>query len=136
MTIETGLGGLERLVGTWRLSGVATGQASYRWMDGGRFLLEELEATHRSGHRITAVEIIGRERPRGADESAGAITSWYFDNLGNTWRYRYEVDGDTVTIFGDGQAEPEEMRLVFGADGDTVTSDDDDGDELTMTRVR
>ena len=37
------LAALDRLVGTWRLSGGAAGTIRYRWLEGGHFLIQDLD---------------------------------------------------------------------------------------------
>ena len=46
---------LGRLVGTWELTGDATGTISYRWMAGERILIQECEL-ELFGHRNTFIE--------------------------------------------------------------------------------
>jgi hypothetical protein len=78
------LRGLDRLVGTWEISGGAQGQVTYEWMDGGFFLLQHVDL-EQYGQRTKGIEIIGHERPFGA-EPGQDITSRY---------YVYELDGET-----------------------------------------
>jgi hypothetical protein len=59
------LAALDRLVGTWRLSGGAEGTIRYRWLEGGHFLIQDLDL-EQGGHKIKGIEVIGRERPFGA----------------------------------------------------------------------
>ena len=46
---------LDRLVGTWELSGDSTGTVTYRWMDGGFFLIQDIDITV-FGSNVKAVE--------------------------------------------------------------------------------
>ncbi len=48
---------LEKLVGTWNLSGDTQGQITYEWMEGGFFLMQQVDFEH-DGHRIKGLEII------------------------------------------------------------------------------
>lgn len=89
---------LDRLVGTWQLSGDTTGKATYEWMEGGFFLLQHLDMTV-FGHRVQALEVIGHRRPFGQEPSAD-IHSQVYDTEGNTLDYVYELEGDTLTIWG------------------------------------
>lgn len=58
---------LDRLVGTWQVSGGATGQVTYSWLPGGHFLHQEIDI-EQDGHRVRGIEIIGREKPFGTTE--------------------------------------------------------------------
>lgn len=42
---------LGRLVGTWDVSGGATGRTSFEWMDGGHFLVQRGRLDH-DGHEV------------------------------------------------------------------------------------
>lgn len=50
---------LDRLVGTWTVTGGAEGTVTYRWLEGGHFLIQDVEL-EQDGERITGVEVIGR----------------------------------------------------------------------------
>lgn len=78
---------LDRLVGTWQLSGEAVGTISYRWMEGGFFLIQDGDL-ELFGHRNTFIEIIGRLRPFGGEPSCD--TGTFNDNgtkLEGTWSW-------------------------------------------------
>ena len=87
---------LDRLAGTWQISGDATGTVTYRWLPGGFFLLQEGEL-ELFGHKNAFTEIIGRHRPFGGEPSA-EIHSRAYTSEGDTLDYIYELDGDTLTI--------------------------------------
>jgi hypothetical protein len=53
------LKGLDRLVGTWDVSGGAQGQVTYEWLDSGFFLLQHVEL-EQYGQTTKGVEIIGQ----------------------------------------------------------------------------
>ena len=89
---------LDRLVGTWEVSGDARGRVTYEWMEGGFFLLQLVDL-EQYGIKMKGIEIIGHEQPFGAG-SGEEIRSRYYDSLGNTLDYVYELDGDTLTIWG------------------------------------
>jgi hypothetical protein len=72
---------LDRLLGTWNVSGGAQGRVTYEWMEGGFFLLQHVELE--DGQKVKGIEIIGHERQFGAEPSQ-EITSRFYDNLGNT----------------------------------------------------
>jgi hypothetical protein len=110
---------LDRLVGTWRVSGEATGTVSYRWMAGGFFLVQE-GVLELFGHRNEFTEIIGRERPFGGEPSAD-IKSRTYTAEGDTLDYVYELDGDTLTIWGGQRGSQARYTATFSADGNTLT---------------
>src|SRR5215207_9893132 len=88
---------LDRLVGTWEVSGGAQGKVTFEWMEGGYFLIQHVDL-EQHGQRIKGIEIIGHERPFGAEPSED-IKSRFYDNTGNTLDYVYELEGDTLTIW-------------------------------------
>jgi hypothetical protein len=113
------LKGLNRLVGSRQVSGGAQGQVTYEWMEGGFFLLQHVELTQ-YGQRVKGIEIIGHERPFGGDPGAD-ITSRFYDSMGNTLDYVYELEGDTLTIWGGEKGSPAYYKGRFSDDGNTVT---------------
>jgi hypothetical protein len=73
---DTALRTLNRLVGTWRLSGDVTGTVVYRWMEGAFFLVQDGQLGL-DGHHSTFTEIIGRVQvPR---RSAGGVVGDFGD---------------------------------------------------------
>jgi len=82
---------LDRLVGSWKVTGGAQGQVTYEWMEGGFFLLQDVDL-EQDGQRIKGIEIIGHERPFGAEPSQD-IASRFYDSVGNTLDYVYELGG-------------------------------------------
>ena len=99
-----GLGPLERLVGTWKVSGETQGQLTYEWLDGGFFLLAQGD-TEQGGKRTKHLEIIGYDHEPGASPS-DVMTSRLYTNGGDTLSYTHEVDDKGVTSW-------------FGAKGST-----------------
>src|SRR5215218_10336846 len=104
------LRGLDRLVGTWNVSGGAQGQVTYEWMEGGFFLIQHVEL-EQYGQKSKGIEIIGHERQFGAEPSAD-IKSRFHDNLGNTLDYVYELEGDTLTIWAARRARRPTTRVT------------------------
>lgn len=111
---------LDRLVGAWKVSGDAQGQIEYEWMDGGFFLLQHVEMVH-GDHVIKGIEVIGQERVFGAAEPSPDIKSRFYDNAGNTLDYIYELDGDTLTIWGGERGSPAYYRGTFSDGGNTLS---------------
>jgi hypothetical protein len=111
---------LDRLVGTWKVSGGSAGTVTYRWMEGGFFLIQDIELLS-DGRQTKGMEIIGRHRPFGAEQPSEDIKSTYYDTQGGTFGYVYELDGDTLTIWGGEKGSPAYYQGTFSPDGDTVT---------------
>lgn len=134
---SAGLQALDRLAGAWTVTGGAEGTVRYEWMAGRFFLLQHVELTQ-YGQPVTGMEVIGNLRPFG--EPAGAdVVSRFYDSTGNTLDYVYELDGDTLTIWGGAKGSPAYYRGTFSPDGTTVTGEwtypGGGGYRSTMTRI-
>ena len=115
------LKGLDRLVGTWNISGGAQGQVTYEWMEGGFFLIQRVDL-EQYGQKIKGMEIIGHLQPFGEDPSQD-IHSRFYDNMGNTLDYVYELDGDFLTIWGGEKGSPAFYKGKFSDDGTTLAGE-------------
>lgn len=128
---------LDRLVGTWTISGDAQGVVTYEWMEGGFFLIQHVDLVQ-GGYTTKGIEIIGHLRPFGEAPSED-IQSRYYDTMGNTLDYVYELEGDTLTIWAGKRGSPAYYRGVFSEDGNTCTGawvyPGGGGYTTTMTRV-
>ncbi|HYJ72210.1 MAG TPA: hypothetical protein VE265_06990, partial [Actinomycetota bacterium] len=51
------------------------------------------------------------------------IRSRFYDTTGDTLDYVYELDGDTLTIWGGEKGSPAYFRGTFSAHGDTLTGE-------------
>ena len=102
---------LDKLVGRWRIAGGAVGRVTYRWMEGGHFLIQDFDLLQ-DGHTIRGIEIIGHLRPFGEGPSED-LRSRVYDNQGNTLDYVYEMDGDTLTIWGGEKGSPAYFKGKF-----------------------
>ena len=134
-----GLKSLNKLVGTWKVSGPdIKGQVRFEWMEGGFFLMQHVDFEH-GGQKIKGIEIIGYERGFGATEPSKNIKSHWFGNTGDTFDYTYEVDDDTLTIWGGEKGSPAFYKGKWSDDGNTNTGAwvyPGGGYESTMTRVK
>jgi hypothetical protein len=128
---------LDRLVGTWEMSGGAQGRVSFEWMEGGFFLIQHVDL-EQYGQRIKGIQIIGHEREFGA-EPGEDIRARSYDNTGNTLDYVYELEGDTLTIWGGEKGSPAYYKGTFRDDGNTCDGEwvypGGGGYPSTMTRV-
>lgn len=131
------LDGLDRLVGTWRLTGGAEGTVRYEWMEGRFFLLQHVDLVQ-YGQLIRGLEIIGHLRPFGEEESP-EIRSRFYDTQGNTLDYVYQVDGDVLTIWGGEKGSPAFYKGTFSPDGNSADGEwvypGGGGYPSTMTRI-
>lgn len=134
---------LDRLVGTWKVSdpsgkGAINGHVTYEWVEGGFFLMQRFDFEH-NGQKRKGIEIIGYEHAFGA-EPGREIRSRVYDNMGNTLDYVYEVDKDTLTIWGGQKGSPAYFKAKFSDDGNTCTGGwvypGGGGYESTITRVK
>jgi hypothetical protein len=128
---------LDRLVGTWKVTGGAEGTTTYEWMEGGFFLLQHVDL-EQYGQQIEGIEIIGHLKPFGEQPSPD-IRSRFYGNMGDTLDYVYEIDGDTLMIWGGEKGSPAYYRGTFSTDGKTLTGawvyPGGGGYESTATRV-
>jgi hypothetical protein len=128
---------LDRLVGTWEMSGDVQGTVVFEWMEGSFFLVQRVDLGQ-YGQRIKGIEVIGHERKFGAEPSED-IKSRFYSNTGDTLDYVYELEADTLTIWAGERDSPAYYRGTFSEDGDTLTGawhyPGGGGYEATSTRV-
>ena len=116
--------------------GTARGRVTYEWMEGGFFLIQNVDMTL-FGQEIKAIEAIGHLRPVGQDPDE-EIRSRAYDSAGNTLDYVYEIEGDTLTIWGGEKGSPAYYRGTFSDDGNENAGEwvyPGGGYKSTMTRV-
>jgi catechol 2,3-dioxygenase-like lactoylglutathione lyase family enzyme len=133
---STALKQLDRLVGKWRVTGGVEGTVTYEWMEGGHFLLQHVDFMH-DGCSIKGLEVIGHLQPFGQQPSTD-IHSRFYDTLGNTLDYVYELDGDSLTIWGGTKGSPAYFRGTWSADNNRCVGGwvyPDGGYESTMIRM-
>ncbi|EHB66861.1 MULTISPECIES: hypothetical protein [Paenibacillus] len=115
----TDLQSLDRLVGTWQISGGAEGTVTYEWMEGGYFLIQRVQLMQH-GQEVKGIEIIGHLKPFG-EEPSHDIKSRYYDTMGNTFDYVYEMEGDTLIIWAGEKGSNTYFKGAFSSDGNTNT---------------
>jgi hypothetical protein len=113
---EAALRTLDRLVGTWRVSGPdeLSGEVRYEWADGGNCLVQHVDLCS-AGERTRGVEHIGY------DDVRGELRSRYVGAGGEVLEYTYRLDGDLLTIWFGGTDSPARFEGRFSADGSTNT---------------
>ncbi len=113
------LQGLEKLVGTWKQSGGIAGEITYEWMEGSFFLIQHVDLDH-DGRQIKGIEVIGHLQPFGEEPSTDIKSRFYSSLDGMTLDYVYEMDGDTLTIWGGEKGSPAYYKGTFSDDGNTL----------------
>ena len=135
-TRNADLDGLERLVGTWKVTGGAEGTIRYEWMEGRFFLLQHVNLVQ-DGQPVTGMEVIGHLQ-RFGEEPTPEIHSRYYDSLGSTLDYVYELEGDVLTIWAGEKGSPAFFKGTFSPDGNTNDGEwvypGGGGYQSTMTR--
>ena len=128
---------LDRLVGTWTVTGGTEGTITYEWMEGGFFLLQHIDMES-DGRPIKGMEVIGHLQPF-MEEPSEDIWSRFYGSGGETFDYVYEVEGDTLTIWGGGRGSPAYYTGTFNADSTVCTGawvyPDGGGYDSMMTKV-
>jgi len=135
-TRNPGLKALEKLVGTWKVSGETKGQLVYEWMEGGFFLIARGD-TEQGGKRTKHVEIIGYDHEAGA-EPANVLTSRLYTDQGDTLSYTHEVDDKGVTSWFGAKGSPAAFRARW-IDDDTLSGAWEwpgGGYTLTLSRIK
>jgi hypothetical protein len=74
------------------VTGGAEGTVTYTWLDGGHFLLQNVDLTQ-DGQPVRGLEVIGHERKFGAEPSTDIRTRYYSPAY---FRGEFTADGDTL----------------------------------------
>jgi hypothetical protein len=117
-TRNPGLKPLEKLIGTWKVSGETDGELTYRWMEGGFFLLAQGDTTQ-GGQNTKHIEIIGYDHEAGGTPS-NIMTSRLYTNRGDTLSYTHEVDDKGVTSWFGAKGSPSFYKARW-IDDNTLT---------------
>ena len=130
---------LDPLVGIWKVSGSdIKGKVAFEWMEGGFFLIQHFDFVQ-GGHKVKGMEVIGHLQLFGEQPSQD-IRSRIYDTLGNTFDYTYEVNDETLTIWGGERGSPAYYEGKWSEDGNTNSGawhyPGGGGYESTMTRVK
>jgi hypothetical protein len=89
---------LDKLVGTWKISGEADGEVTYEWLEGGFFLVLR-GRMEREGKAYEYLGVIGYDRAPGAGKPADELTSRIYTSRGETLDYTSEADDENLTIW-------------------------------------
>jgi hypothetical protein len=130
---------LDRLIGKWKQTGGVEGTVTYEWAEGGFFLIQHVDMES-DGRPIKGMELIGHVQAFG-EEPSKDIKSRFFSFLdGMTLDYVYEIEGDTLTIWGGERGSPAYYKGIFSKDGNTLSGGwvypGGGGYEATTTRIK
>jgi hypothetical protein len=123
-TPDSALRALDQFVGTWNMKGHLlgsdeeniVGHATYRWLEGGFFLQQDIELDFAGIVQIKSHELIGY------DPETKAFSSLVFSNVAPTpLPYRWEVKGGTVTISVSHGPLDATFKGAFSEDGDSFS---------------
>lgn len=114
-TPNPALKALDRLVGTWKQSGGWQGEATYKWMVGGFFMIQTFKGDTPDGSHYEGVEYIGY------DEDTKTLRSHLMDSNGSNFTYTYVIDGDDATLYFGGTDSDNYLKGKFSKDGNTLT---------------
>lgn len=115
-TEQQNIKSLEPLVGRWKLSGDVSGTIEYRWAEGERFLIQEVDMKY-AGRVIRGMEIIGHICKPGKPATPAIWSRFYSFLDGLTLDYIYEIDSDTFRIWFEDKSLNNFMQAVFSQDG-------------------
>jgi len=109
---------LDRLVGTWKISGGAHGQIRFERVEGGFFLLQHVNLEF-GGRKIKGMEVIGHLHFPG-EQPASDIHSRFYSFLdGLTLDYVYELEGNRLQIWFGPKGSENYFLGHFSEDGDS-----------------
>jgi hypothetical protein len=107
---DPALKSLDRLLGTWYVSGEAYGQVTFNWMEGGFFMVQDVDLIGTKG-----IEFIGY------DAGSRTLRSHYFDINGQTLEYIYEVSETEHIVSIDMPGVKGKFKGKFSDGGKTIT---------------
>jgi len=112
---DNDLKNLDKLVGTWELSGDIKGRIRFEWAEGGFFLVQYIDLEYE--RKIKGIEMIGHTQlPE--EKPSKDIKSRFYDFLtGLTLGYTYEVVGENITIWFGERGSDNLFKGKFSRDG-------------------
>ena len=118
---------LNRLSGTWIVSGEAHGEVTFSWMEGGFFMVQEINLIGTKG-----IEFIGY------DAESETLRSHYFDCKGRILEFTYQVSETEHIVSIQMQAVKGEFKGKFSNDGKTISGNwrlTKDGVEMNLQTI-
>jgi hypothetical protein len=125
------------LIGTWKLSGDSQGTVKYESIAEGFFLMQTIDIQV-FGHNVRGIEMIGHLQPFMQSPSE-EVYSRSYDNSGNTFDFIYELEGDTLTIWGGAKDSSSYFKGKFNEDFTVNTGAwvyPGGGYQSTMTKIK
>jgi len=113
---------LDRLVGTWTLTGHLigsdeeniTGEITFQWLEGGFFLQQDARIDFADMFKVRARELIGY------DPETGGFASYVYSNFSpEPLPYKWDLRGDTLTISVSHGPLDSSFSGEFSGDGDS-----------------
>jgi hypothetical protein len=101
---------LNRLLGAWIVTGEAYGQVTFNWMEGGFFMVQDIDLIGTKG-----IEFIGY------DKDSKSLKSHYFDTNGQVLEFTYEINESGHNVFIDMPGIKGKFKGKFSNGGETIT---------------
>jgi hypothetical protein len=105
----------DALIGTWTtevthpaFEGVVSGDVTFEWLEGGRFLIQRSHNDHESFP--DAISVIG------APETGDGLVMEYFDSRGVRRTYRVSLEDDVLRIWRDDPEFAQRFSATLGDD--------------------
>lgn len=111
---------LDKLVGTWKVSGGARGRIRFEWMEGGFFLLQHYDLEY-GGRSIKGMEVIGHLQRLGEKPSKEIRSRIYGITDGLTLDYVHEIVSDTYRIWLGDRGSDNRFVGKFSLDGNSFS---------------
>jgi hypothetical protein len=121
-TPDPALRRLDPLIGDWTITGHLVGsseenivgRASYRWLEGGFFLVQDIEIDFAGQYQVKSHELIGY------DPSTGGFSSHAYSNMSpEPLPYKWDLQGDKLRISVSHEPLDATFEAMIGEDGNT-----------------
>lgn len=120
--LKTTIQKFEKLIGKWKLSGDAQGQIEYRWLEGGFFLMQDVDIEY-GGKRIRGIELIGHFKGVEEQPSKEVWSRFYSFLDGLTLNYVYDFSDNTLTIWFVEKDSNNFYKGIYSEDGNSFTGE-------------
>ena len=134
---NTDLMSLDRMIGTWKVTGGIEGTQTFERTEGGFFIIHHFDFDQ-GGQKMKGMEVIGHQQQPGGEPTAEIKSRLYSFLDGMSIDYVFEAQGDTFTYWMGPKGSPSYMKGEFSADGKTYNGEwvwPGGGYKLTGTKV-